>query len=246
MNAPPVIELDNVTFAYRGMTILEDICLTVGEGDFLGIVGPNGGGKTTLLRLILGLLAPGQGSVRLFGDIPSRTRHLVGYVPQYSVTDPTFPITSVEVVAMGALEGRSWGWRLQSKTREAAFEALGTVGIEHLAHVPYGELSGGQRQRCLIARALAAHPRMLILDEATASIDSTTEEHFYDLLRELNTTMTILLVSHDIGVIASNVSHVACINRRLACHRSSELDTADIVTSAYTGDVTILTHHCKL
>ncbi|MBD3166944.1 ATP-binding cassette domain-containing protein [bacterium] len=246
MNAEPVIDIEKVSFSYRAMPVLEDISMTVAAGSFLGIVGPNGGGKTTLLRLILGLIKPDRGTVRLFGKPPVETRRLAGYVPQSSMSDPTFPVTVGEVAAMGAMNDRTWGWRLSADTYKAGMDALREVSMEHLADVPFGELSGGQRQRCLIARALASHPRLLVLDEPTASIDNTTEEHLYELLKALTATMTILLVSHDIGVISSNVSHVACINRRLVCHAADELDTADIVRDAYAGNVTMLNHHCRL
>ena len=246
MNTEPVIQIEGLGFGYGSVPVLEDISFEVHEGDFLGIVGPNGGGKTTLLRLILGFLKPDAGNILLFGSPPKKTRYLAGYVPQFTVTDHGFPITVIEVVAMGAMSGRTFMPWLGDSVRESARRAMAEVGIDHLARVPWGELSGGQRQRCLIARAIVSRPRLLVLDEPTTSVDMTVEEDFFDLLKKLNASMTILLVSHDIGFISSYVNRVACVNRRLACHKREELDIGKVTRELYTGDVTMLKHRCGL
>jgi zinc transport system ATP-binding protein len=244
MNTEPVVQIEKVSFRYDSLPVLEDISLEVQAGDFMGIIGPNGGGKTTLLKLMLGFLTPDRGTIRLFGMTPAKARHLTGYVPQFSIADFTFPITVEEVVAMGVMTSRTI--LFHHPGREAVREAMASVGIEHLALAPFGELSGGQRQRCLIARALASNPRLLILDEPTSSVDTSVEQDFFDLLKLLNATMAIILVSHDIGFISAYVNRVACINHRLTCHDMDALDVANVGRDVYPGDMAVLKHHCKL
>ena len=244
MNPEPVVQIEGLRFRYGAQPVLEDIAMEVSTGDFLGIIGPNGGGKTTLLKLILGLLRPDAGTIRLFGQTPAKARHLTGYVPQSSQSDFTFPITVAEVVAMGVLSPGTILFRNPAK--EVIQEAMASVGIEPLARTPFGELSGGQRQRCLIARALASKPRLLILDEPTSSVDTSVEQDFFELLHRLNATMTIILVSHDIGFISAYVNRVACVNRKLVCHDMETLDITKISRDAYPGGMSMLKHHCKL
>ena len=241
-----VIAVDDACFSYGAAPVLDHVSLTVHEGDFLGIVGPNGGGKTTLLRLMLGLLKPSPGTVTLFGGQPERTRHLAGYVPQFSLTDHTFPVTVEDVVAMGTMNARSLFPRWPGASREAIRGALAAVDIEPLADVPFGALSGGQRQRCLIARALAGKPRLLMLDEPTASVDNTVEAGFFELLRELNKRMTVILVSHDIGFISTYVTRVACVNHKLMCQNIGDLDIDTLTGTAYPNGTALLHHRCGL
>ncbi|MBW2108756.1 MAG: ABC transporter ATP-binding protein [Deltaproteobacteria bacterium] len=246
MNAKePIVKIEHVSFAYDGTLALEDVNLSVPRGDFLGVVGPNGSGKTTLLKIILGLIHPLSGTVRVFGKIPERARHLVGYVPQHAELDYSFPISVMDVVLLGRLSNRSLlgGYRKQDK--RLAQEALTMVKTADLCNRRFGTLSGGQKQRVLIARALAGKPELLLLDEPTASVDGRVEEDIYGLLKKLNERVTIILVSHDLGFISTYVRHVACVNRRLSCSRTQDI-TGDVIDACYNGPVHMLKHKCEL
>jgi zinc transport system ATP-binding protein len=215
---------------------LSDIDLQVPEGEFLGIVGPNAGGKSTLLKLILGLLQPQSGRVDVLGRLPRKASRLLGYVPQHPSFPRDFPITVEQVVQLGrmgmnqngALLRALWPRRLSIADREAAHDALVEVEAGDLAQRQVGSLSGGQLQRVLLARALVGEPRILILDEPTANIDQRLEGEIFDLLKALNARMTILVVSHDIAFISPYVSRVACVNRTLVCHHTNAIDGAVI------------------
>ena len=241
----PVVEVSQVDFAYDGPRVLEDISLTVQEGDFLGVVGPNGSGKTTLLKIILGLLHPLQGRVRVFGQTPERARHLVSYVPQHADLDASFPISVTDVVLIGRLGKAPVLGRYGKRDRQAAEEAMIEAEIEALRHRRFGTLSGGQKQRVLMARALAAKPELLLLDEPTASIDGRVEQDIYELLKKLNEKVTIILVSHDLGFISAYVNHVACVNRRLVCNPTRHIP-GDVIEACYGGPVHMLKHKCEL
>jgi zinc transport system ATP-binding protein len=212
----------------------------------VGIIGPNGGGKTTLLKLMLGLLTPSAGSVRLFGGAPAATRHRAGYVPQFIEVDRRFPITVRDVVLMGLAGSRTWFPRASSSDHSAAMEALASVGMEPLAGRRFGELSGGQRQRCIIARAIASRPDVLFLDEPTASVDLTLESGLFDLLHRLNDVMTIVLVTHDLGFISDHVTRVACINHRMVTHAAGDVTVASAVQNLYPGGALQVRHHCHI
>jgi zinc transport system ATP-binding protein len=240
-----VVELSQVDFAYDGPRVLEDITLTVQEGDFLGVVGPNGSGKTTLLKIILGLLHPLKGRVRVFGQTPERARHLVSYVPQHADLDASFPISVTDVVLIGRLGKAPVLGRYGKRDRQAAEEAMREAEIEALRHRRFGTLSGGQKQRVLMARALAGKPELLLLDEPTASIDGRVEQGIYELLKKLNEKVTIILVSHDLGFISTYVNHVACVNRRLVCNPTRYI-TGDVIEACYGGPVHMLKHKCEL
>ena len=241
----PVVEVSQVDFAYDGPRVLEDISLTVQEGDFLGVVGPNGSGKTTLLKIILGLLHPLKGRVRVFGQTPERARHLVSYVPQHADLDASFPISVTDVVLIGRLGKAPVLGRYGKRDRQAAEEAMREAEIEALRHRRFGTLSGGQKQRVLMARALAGKPELLLLDEPTASIDGRVEQGIYELLKKLNEKVTIILVSHDLGFISTYVNHVACVNRRLVCNPTRYI-TGDVIEACYGGPVHMLKHKCEL
>ncbi|MFQ5888811.1 MAG: metal ABC transporter ATP-binding protein [Gemmatimonadota bacterium] len=239
--AVPAIELRDVWFSYRDVLVLEDVDLALEEGDFLGIIGPNGGGKTTLLKLILGLLEPDRGKIRIFGRRPADGRGEIGYVPQYARFDSDFPISVLDTVLMGRL-----GWRRAPRffgtaDRETALRALDRVLMADLADRQIGRLSGGQLQRVLIARALAVEPRILLLDEPTASVDTQVGRSVYELLDELAREITVVLVSHDIGVISRHVKTIACLNRRFYYHHSREL-TAEMLEAAYGCPVELVAH----
>jgi len=242
VNRQPAIEVKNLSFSYGEVPVLEGIDLTVPEGEFLGIVGPNAGGKSTLLKLLLGLLEPRQGEIRVLGRPPKKARRLMGYVPQYPAFSRDFPVTVEQVVLMGRLgTGRLVGGYSREDRRIAA-RVMEEAEIAPLAGRRIDRLSGGQLQRVLVARALACEPRILLLDEPTANIDMRVENELFDLLRELNERMTILVVSHDIAFISRYVHRVACLNRTLVCHRTEEID-AEAIRQLYGGEVRMVHHH---
>jgi zinc transport system ATP-binding protein len=223
MDAKPVIEIDNVSFSYDGLHALEDVSFTVHERDFISIVGPNAGGKTTLMKLILGLLKPSRGTVRVFGQPPVKTRSRIGYMPQHASLDPFFPVSVLDVVLMGRLgNGHTFGL-FRRNDREAAMEALREVEMYPFRQRSFSTLSGGQRQRVLIARALTSRPELLLLDEPTSNIDIAVETELYELLKRLNERITILLVTHDLGFVSKYVKSVACVNRKVVVHPTSEI-----------------------
>lgn len=241
----PVVEFENVSFAYDEFAALDDVSFTIQKKDFLGIIGPNGGGKTTLLRLILGLIQPQKGKIRIFGQGVEKTRPYIGYVPQYSTMDPDFPILVRDVVALGSLKKNDlFMWYKPSVLKDVE-EVMDKLSVKDLSDKKFGSLSGGQRQRVLIARALVAHPKILILDEPTASVDPSVEKDIYELLFQLKEEMTVILVSHDLGFVSSYVTKVACVNRSLILHKTDEISVSDIRES-YHGDFNMIQHHCHL
>ena len=238
---PPIIEIRNLNFSYEpGSPILIGVNLTLEPGRSGCIVGPNGGGKSTLLRLLLGLLTPSSGTIRVFGEAPVTARARIGYMPQYHQLDASFPVTVLEVALMGRLHRGFWG-RFSRADREAAMAALDEVGVAHLAKAGFASLSGGQRQRVLIARALACEPELLLLDEPTANIDPGAEEQFFGTLNCLRKRMTVLTVSHDLGFVGKEVDCVICVNRQVTMHQAAHFDaaTADAV---YHHEVNLIRH----
>ncbi len=242
MEEVPVIEVADLWLKRKGEVILEGINLKILPGDFYAIIGPNGGGKTTLLKVILGLIPPDRGIVRILGGSPYEKRHLLGYVPQLRTFDFHYPVSVREMVLSGLL-GRKNGIlkRFNAHDVVLADKALATMGISHLADRAIRDLSGGEQQRVVIARALVGDPQVLLLDEPTVFVDAPTETQFYDILGNLARTMTIVMVTHDIGVIVSHVTKVACLNRRLFTHDSQEL-TEDMIQGAYQCPVDIIAH----
>jgi zinc transport system ATP-binding protein len=244
-----VIDIQALSFSYGSLPTLSGIDLQVAEGEFLGIVGPNAGGKSTLLKLILGLLQPQSGNVKVLGSAPGAASRLLGYVPQYPSFPRDFPITVEQVVQLGCL-GREhgggrwqalWPGRVSSADRAAVRQALAEVEAGDIARRQIGSLSGGQLQRVLLARALVGEPRILILDEPTANIDQRLEGEIFDLLKAINARMTILVVSHDVAFISRYVSRVACVNRTLICHRTEAVDGA-VIRELYGEDVRMIAH----
>jgi zinc transport system ATP-binding protein len=219
----PVIRIRDLAFTYDGPPVLEGVNLDVPRGDFASIIGPNGGGKTTLLKLILGLLAPQTGSVRVLGRSPIEARRRIGYMPQHVQLDASFPVTAGDVVLTGRLARRFPAGPFRRDDREAAARALEDVGVTDLRNRPFFALSGGQRQRVLIARALVGRPELLLLDEPTASLDPRVQDDLYELLRKLNETMTVILVSHDVATVSQHVRNVVCVNRQVETHPSSAI-----------------------
>ncbi len=237
-----VISIQHMWAGYEREPVLEDINLSVYEGDFIGLIGPNGGGKTTLLRVLLGLLPPMRGEVRIMGQSVNEGRRLAGYVPQVVEFDHEFPINVWDVVRMGRLGQRRLLQRYTAEDDAVVAEALRRVEMYHLRHQSIGELSGGQRQRVYVARALATEPEILLLDEPTSSVDPQVSTGIYELLRQLNEQgVTILLVSHDMGVISSHVKSVGCLNRRLFYHGEQEI-TADMLELAYQCPIDLIAH----
>jgi zinc transport system ATP-binding protein len=240
MNPQP-IHIENLDFAYGAISVLEKASLTLGEREFVSIVGPNGGGKTTLLKILLGLLEPQAGSVSVFGEVPMVGRKWIGYLPQHANLDPQFPVTASDVVLMGMLgKTRSLGFYTKAD-RDAALGMLARVGLEKLENRPLAALSGGQRQRVLIARALVSEPRLLLLDEPTSSLDDFVERELYDLLLELNKELAIAVVSHDIAFVSRYVQKVVCVNRVVHVHPTSEIDE-NIIHDMYGEHVHMVRH----
>ncbi len=213
-----IIEIKNLSFSYQKQKVLEKINLCVEEGDFLAIIGPNGGGKSTLLKLILGINPVKEGSIKIFGEKPHKNLQKIGYVPQNTNVNTDFPIKVIEVVLMGHIGTKRPLFGYAEEEKRCALGALAQVGMEKFANEKIGSLSGGQRQRVMIARALCAHPKVLILDEPTASIDVDGQKQIYELLKELNSYITIIVVSHDLSFIMQYASTVVHINKTLSFH----------------------------
>ncbi|MDM8541153.1 ATP-binding cassette domain-containing protein [Desulfococcaceae bacterium HSG9] len=231
----PIVEIKDVSFRYNGQTALQNVNLTVKPNDFIAMIGPNGGGKTTLLKLILGLLKPEIGSIRVMGQPANKASHHIGYVPQDIHLKRNFPITVTDIVRMGMLKPqiKRTRWRSNiTKERCQALEILEQLEMDAYADSKISALSGGQRQRVLIARALAAQPQLLLLDEPTASIDAKGQADFFRLLKELNKSITILAVSHDLLVISTYVKSVACVNKGLHYHDQAEI-TGEMLETMY-------------
>jgi zinc transport system ATP-binding protein len=211
MKKKAAIAISRLEFGYEKASLLRDVNLTINEGEFVGVFGPNGGGKTTLLKLIMGFLTPRKGKVKLFGTSPSQARGQIGYVPQVSLFDKQFPISVLDVVLMGCLSEITWWGSLSKKTRQRAEEALDQVGLLHKAASSFGTLSGGQQQRTLIARALVSRPKLLLLDEPTASVDQEAEHEIYARLMQIKGSLTILMVTHDLSQITQKADKLLCV-----------------------------------
>ena len=235
------IKLINVTVNLDGVEVLSDINLSLADKEFLGIIGPNGGGKTTLLKVILGLIKPTRGKVLIYGTPLPKAKSNIGYVPQYSNFEKDYPISVYDVVAMGRLGKSKLFKRLSYKDKKIIEESLKKVDLLNLRDKLVGNLSGGQKQRVLIARALTTDPKILLLDEPTASIDSKTGQGFFELLQLLNEKMTIIMVSHDIGVVSQYVKKIACLNRHLVFHDSKEI-SKEMLEKTYQCPVDLIAH----
>ena len=235
------IEIRNLNFSYSSDNpVLSNVHLDIWSTDSACIVGPNGGGKTTLVKLILGLLSPASGSIRVYGQAPATTRRRIGYVPQYARYDAYFPISALEVVCMARL-GKNLSGRYSKEDKQAALEALAAVQLADLAQRPFAALSGGQRQRVLIARALAAGGDILILDEPTASLDRTSEQQLLTLLADLNKKMIVLMVTHEVGFSSTFFKRIICVNNKVYVHPTSEL-TGELISEMYGGSLRMIRH----
>ncbi|MDN5353973.1 MAG: zinc transport system ATP-binding protein [Candidatus Cloacimonadota bacterium] len=240
-----IIKIENLSYSYDFQPSLKNINLEVEENDFMAILGPNGGGKTTLLKIILGFLQPDSGKIEILGTTPQKARRHIGYVPQYAQFDSDFPIKVKEVVMMSCLQNNSFFPKYPQRAQKKAIALLKKLQIENIAEKRLGELSGGQKQRTLIARALMTDPKILLLDEPTASIDSSIEKDIYDTLEELNKNTTILLVSHDIAFVSSYVNKVTCLNVRSCTHYTKDIK-GEKLQQAYMGSIKALEHGCNL
>ncbi len=228
----PIVEINNLTFAYNGEIALEDVNLEIRQGDFMAMIGPNGGGKTTLLKLILGLLKPDTGVIRIGGQSSQKASASIGYVSQDVHINRSFPITAMDVVLMGKLTPKKRWARKTESNRQEALAALERLEMASLAEKKIGELSGGQCQRVFIARALVTQPQLLLLDEPTTSIDTKGQAEFFEILKDINQDVTIVFVSHDLLAVSRYVKSVACVNRVLHYHNQAEI-TGEMLETMY-------------
>jgi zinc transport system ATP-binding protein len=238
----PVIELEGVSFAFAGRhPVLENVNLAVEALEFASVIGPNGGGKTTLLKLILGLLEPTAGRIRVLGTSPEKARHRIGYMAQHATLDAAFPVQVLDIVLMGRLGPRRVAGPFDRTDVSAARGTLERVGLAGFERRRFADLSGGQRQRVLLARALTSSPELLLLDEPASGLDQKVELDFFDLLRELNRTTTVVLVSHDLGFVQSFVRSVICVHGTVDVHPTNQLDGTTIRV-LYGGEVRMVRH----
>ncbi len=238
----PHIEISHLVAGYKNENVLKDINLSIHKDDFLGLIGPNGGGKTTLLKVILGLIEPKSGSVKIFGQSPQQGRQHIGYVPQFAVFDNDFPISVRDVVRMGRLSPKRLFRPYTNEDESIVDERLEWVKMLDNKNRSLRELSGGQRQRVYIARALATNPDILLLDEPTVSVDYESRTSIYELLHNINQKgVTILMVSHDLNVISSYVKTIGCLNRTLHYHGEKEI-TNEMLKSGYNCPVDLIAH----
>jgi len=243
LTASSIIQLKDVSFAYSRTRVLENVSLSVAEGDIVSVIGPNGGGKTTLIKLILGLISPGHGEVLVYGKPPRESAGFLGYVPQHSRFDDKFPITVYEVVITGRLS-KPFGFYTK-KDREAVWNALELAGLTEVASRPFQALSGGQRQRVLIARALADNPSVLIMDEPTSNVDAAVGNMFRELLENLSRTHTILLATHDVNFVDTITNRVFCVNGVVHEHPVDHLDPS-LISRAYGSRLQLVRHDINI
>jgi zinc transport system ATP-binding protein len=233
-----ILEVVKVSVGYEDELILREVNFTISDFDFIGVIGPNGGGKTTLLKLLLGEIKPLKGSITYFPM--SANEAMFGYLPQVTSIDKKFPISVMDVVLSGLLGRKGIGGRFNPIDKRMAIDMLQRMGIENLKDKAIGELSGGQLQRVFLCRALISHPRLLILDEPNTFVDNKFEKELYELLQELNKEMAIIMVSHDLGTITSHVKTIACVNRNLHYHPSNLITSEQL--AAYDCPIQIIAH----
>ena len=233
-----IFEFTSVSAGYDDEIVLKDVNFTVWDNDFVGVIGPNGGGKTTLLKLILGEIKPKRGTIEYFKREPNEV--LFGYLPQVIGIDKKFPISVMEVVLSGLLGRKGIMGRYTGHDKRMSLNLLQRMEIQHLKDKAIGELSGGQMQRVFLCRALISHPRLLILDEPNTFVDNKFEKELYELLQELNKEMAIIMVSHDLGTITTHVKTIACVNRQLHYHHSNLITTDQL--AAYDCPIQIIAH----
>lgn len=236
-----LIEIDNITAAYGNKTVLRDVKLDVWKNDFLGIIGPNGGGKTTLLKVILGLLTPIAGAIRFYQEGRTVPSLRIGYLPQLNNIDKKFPISVREVIASGLASEKPLFRSFNTAQKERVEEVIIKMGLEALVTRPIGELSGGQLQRVLLGRSIVSRPQVLILDEPNSYVDKRFESRFYELLGEINKESAIILVSHDIGTVLAMVKNIACVNETLHYHPGADV-TEEWLGEKYACPIELIGH----
>ncbi|RAX54761.1 ABC transporter [Helicobacter sp. 16-1353] len=210
---------ENINFRYDKDLVLENINFSVNEGDFLALIGPNGGGKSTLAKILLRLLKPSDGKIKYPNVTLFNKNSLIGYTPQDTSINKDFPIQAIDVVLMGFLEKKKFGYKISKNDKKEAINIMEKLGIENLKFRKIGDLSGGQRQRVLIARALCGNPKLLIFDEPTSNIDMPTQKEIYKLLKQINANHTIIVISHDISILLECASDVLFVNKELISHK---------------------------
>jgi zinc transport system ATP-binding protein len=233
-----LFEMHSLSASYGAITVLKDVNFIVDESDFIGVIGPNGGGKTTLLKIILGLLKPSDGSIVFNENILNGNR--IGYLPQMSTGDINYPVTVTDIVLSGLMIQKGFISRMTASDKIKAARVIDELGLTALAGATINELSGGQMQRVFLGRAIIGEPKLLLLDEPGNFVDTTFENDFYEKLRELNKRMAILMVSHDVGTISSHIKSFACVNRTLHYHPSHEITNDDLL--AYGCPIQLITH----
>ncbi|MBB65510.1 MAG: zinc ABC transporter ATP-binding protein [Waddliaceae bacterium] len=224
METAAVLNVHNLHFWYHpAVSILKNVAFTVNAGEFVGIIGPNGGGKTTLLKLLLGFLRPCTGNIEIFGKSPKQARKEIAYIPQQLPMDRKFPISVIELVLTGRLHAAPLFGRYRQEDRDAAMEALEQVALADLSEYSLGSLSGGQLQRALIARALVSKPKLLLMDEPTASLDPDTTQDLYQLFRKLKGKMTMVMITHDLGHLIKEFDQILCVQKELTSLKAEEV-----------------------
>ncbi|MDC1107361.1 ABC transporter ATP-binding protein [Prolixibacteraceae bacterium] len=242
-----LLELNNVSSGYEGKTIINDINLKVYDNDFTAIIGPNGGGKTTLIKTIVGLISPSKGDIKWNTN---SDQNIFGYLPQINHIDRSFPISVLDVVLSGKLSTNNLLKRFRSNTKEEALSLLKEMGVAENAKQSIGKLSGGQLQRVFLCRSLINNPQLLILDEPNTYVDTIFEQELYEKLSLLNRRMAILMVSHDIGTVTRYVKQVACVNKTLHFHSMKKMDHYENCPASFlyhsNAPLTILKDHKEI
>lgn len=233
-----LFEMHSLSASYGAVTVLKDVNFTVSENDFIGVIGPNGGGKTTLLKIILGLLKPVKGEIVFNTDLLNGNR--IGYLPQMSTGDINYPVTVNDIVLSGLMITKGFISRMTSSDKKKAGMVIDELGLSEMSGSTINELSGGQMQRVLLGRAIIGDPKLLLLDEPGNFVDTIFENDFYEKLRDLNKRMAILMVSHDVGTISAHIKSFACVNRSLHYHPSHEITNDDLL--AYGCPIQLITH----
>lgn len=236
-----VIDITGLNFSYKNNLVLKDINLSIAAEEFIGIIGPNAAGKTTLMKAILGLIKPASGNISVLGDLPEKNRNKIGYVAQKPEINRHFPISVRDAVLLGRMGVTNNFGAYSNLDKKITDEILSVLEIKQISEKSLAELSGGQLQRVWLARALVCQPEILILDEPTANIDLITEENIFGLLKQYNSHMTILVVSHDVAFISSYVDRVACINQSLVCHDVESIN-GKTIEELYGIDVNMIHH----
>lgn len=236
----PAVEMHDVSYSFNGDSVITGASFDIPSGTFVSIVGPNGGGKTTLIKLMLGLYRPGTGTVRVLGKKPSKVRSRIGYMPQESNADPRFPVTVLDAVQMGLI-GSRYEKESRSKRRDIALRALSRMMLDDRADDPVSSLSGGMKRRMLVARSIVSDPELLILDEPTANVDFLAEQELISILKDLVPEMTIIMASHDLVFVSEYVESVICVNRNVAVHATGQL-SSEAFKEVFGKDIKLVMH----